>query len=87
MPIGIPILFVKTMFNQNLIAIPVEEVVPEKAVELDKGIQDREQEIRYNNLAPILAKPLKIFFKSEKAEDVAENIVIRFKMHYNQLVK
>ena len=80
MPMGVPILFVKTMFNQNprFSAIPVEEVVPEKAVELDKGIQDREQEIRYNNLAPILAKPLKIFFKSEKAEDVAENIVIRF---------
>ena len=38
----------------------------------------REQEIRYNNLAPMLTKPLKILFDADKAEAIAERTVVRF---------
>ena len=79
-PDGTQFLYVKTFFNQDpkFSAVPVQEIIPDSAVDTDNSIAKREQEIRYNNLAPMLTKPLKIFFDADKAEAIAERTVTKF---------
>ena len=77
---GTQFMYVKTFYNQDpkFSAVPVQEIVPPTASDTDNSIQKREQEIRYNNLAPMLTKPLKILFDADKAEAIAERTVVRF---------
>ena len=58
-PEGASFYYVKTFFNEDraFSALEVQNPVPEGAVELDEKIVQKEENIRYNNLAPLLAKP------------------------------
>ena len=77
---GTQFMYVKTFYNQDpkFSAVPVQEIVPPNASDTDNSIRKREEEIRYNNLAPMLTKPLKILFDADKAEAIAERTVVRF---------
>jgi hypothetical protein len=79
-PVGANFYYVKTFFNElrDFSAIPVQEVIPESAEKTDQQIEAKQQNIRYNTLAPFLSKPLKIFFPEDKATVIAERIVTRF---------
>ena len=72
--------FIKTFYNEDpkFSALEVTNPIPETAVETDEKIQAKEENIRYNNLAPFLAKPLKIVFGEDKGTALAEKIVVKY---------
>ena len=79
-PEGATFFFIKTFYNEDpkFSALEVTNPIPETAVETDEKIQAKEENIRYNNLAPFLAKPLKIVFGEDKGTALAEKIVVKY---------